>query len=70
MITFRGEGNDEPNPIRIVLTIRTSGTEPKIKYYLEATGGNRQRVQTSLSRVVDELSINWMEVKKNGIRRP
>jgi len=70
MITFRGEENDAPDPIRMVLTIRTSGTEPKIKYYLEATGGNRERVRISLNRVVDELTNSWMvEATNNEIKR-
>jgi len=69
MITFRGEENDSSDPIHMVLTIRTSGTEPKIKYYLEATGGNRERVRISLNRVVEELANSWMEVTKHGIKQ-
>jgi len=55
---------------RIVLTIRTSGTEPKIKYYLEGSGSDRQAVHSLLGCVVDELAEVWMNVTENGLGRP
>ncbi|KAF8323198.1 hypothetical protein DL93DRAFT_2049976 [Clavulina sp. PMI_390] len=71
MITFRAEQKGEQaDALRIVLTIRTSGTEPKIKYYLEATGAHQEQVRNILSAVVNELSESWMEATKNGITRP
>ena len=49
---------------------RTSGTEPKIKYYLEGSGSDIVRVRDTLSKVVEELRDVWMEAKKNGLRMP
>ncbi|PCH38295.1 phosphoglucomutase 1 [Wolfiporia cocos MD-104 SS10] len=51
----------------ITLTLRTSGTEPKIKYYLEGIGKNAEQVGLLLPKVVQELGDEWMEAKKNGL---
>ena len=49
---------------------RTSGTEPKIKYYLEGSGKDASAVAKLLPKVVEELSDSWMEAEKNGLGRP
>ena len=49
---------------------RTSGTEPKIKYYLEGSGKDPQVVAELLPKVVEELSDVWMEAEKHGLGRP
>ncbi|KAL7413282.1 phosphoglucomutase 1 [Mrakia frigida] len=54
---------------RVVLTVRTSGTEPKIKYYLEGSGPSVSRVEEILTKVVEELGESWMEVERNGLKR-
>ncbi|KAF4604010.1 phosphohexose mutase family protein [Pleurotus pulmonarius] len=66
MIQFRA-GNDE---VKIVLTTRTSGTEPKIKYYLEGSGRDRAKVEFILPKVVEELGREWMEAEKHSLGRP
>lgn len=49
---------------------RTSGTEPKIKYYLEGSGSDVARVREVLRKVVVELRDVWMEAEKNGLSTP
>ncbi|CAE6416104.1 unnamed protein product [Rhizoctonia solani] len=66
MITFKAKGDG----VAIVLTIRTSGTEPKIKYYLEGSGSAREQVTQALSRVVDELGVEWMQAKLHNLGVP
>ncbi|KAI9443236.1 hypothetical protein H4582DRAFT_2109603 [Lactarius indigo] len=67
MIQFRATSQDG---FKIVLTIRTSGTEPKIKYYLEGSGKNRDTVQEILKEVVRELGDAWMQTDLNKLGRP
>ena len=52
------------------IPVRTSGTEPKIKYYLEGSGKDAAAVADLLPKVVQELSDVWMEAGKNGLGRP
>ncbi|KAG9092529.1 Phosphoglucomutase-3 [Ceratobasidium sp. UAMH 11750] len=66
MITFKASDEN----IAIVLTIRTSGTEPKIKYYLEGSGASREQVAQVLTRVVDELGSSWMQAELNNLGIP
>ncbi|KAJ7074390.1 hypothetical protein C8F01DRAFT_1100349 [Mycena amicta] len=66
MVQFRAAANG----VKIVLTTRTSGTEPKIKYYLEATGQDVAVVRDVLQKVVEELATEWMEADKNQLGRP
>ncbi|KAG1736758.1 hypothetical protein EDB19DRAFT_1637442 [Suillus lakei] len=68
MIQFRALSESDDS--RIVLTIRTSGTEPKVKYYLEGSGSNRQAVHSLLGHVVDDLADDWMNAAENGLGRP
>ncbi|KIY71646.1 hypothetical protein CYLTODRAFT_345563 [Cylindrobasidium torrendii FP15055 ss-10] len=68
MIQFRAENKDEG--VKIVLTVRTSGTEPKIKYYLEGSCKDASKVRPTLVQVVDELSDMWVQAKKNNLARP
>jgi len=67
MIQFRAVSKGGP---KIVLTIRTSGTEPKIKYYLEGSGQDRGAVQNVLREVVRELGDEWMQASLNKLGRP
>ena len=52
MITFKVSYLDNPS-IRAVLTLRTSGTEPKIKYYSEISGSWTERVE--IDNILDKL---------------
>jgi len=68
MVQFRAESPS--GEIKIVLTTRTSGTEPKIKYYLEGCGKDAVGVGELLPKVVAELRDTWMEAKKNKLGAP
>jgi phosphomannomutase len=68
MVQFRAESED--GHLKIALTTRTSGTEPKIKYYLEGNGPDPQAVADLLPKVVRELGEEWMEASKNGLGIP
>jgi len=63
MIQFRAKSAD----VSIVLTIRTSGTEPKIKYYLEGSGNDPEHVSATLPRVVQHLANEWMKAAEYGL---
>ncbi|KAF9052789.1 hypothetical protein BJ165DRAFT_1339803 [Panaeolus papilionaceus] len=67
MIQFRA--SDEAANLRIVLTLRTSGTEPKIKYYLEGNGRDSKTIAPLLGNVVEDLSKNWVQATKHSLRR-
>ncbi|KAH9934848.1 phosphoglucomutase first 3 domain-containing protein [Fomitopsis serialis] len=67
MVQFRAESPVDGT--RITLTTRTSGTEPKIKYYLEGSGKSEEAVRVLLPKVVDELADEWMEAGKYGLAR-
>ncbi|KAI7898662.1 uncharacterized protein BX663DRAFT_524309 [Cokeromyces recurvatus] len=60
MITFRLNNNT-------VFTIRTSGTEPKIKYYSELRGESEEQARKDLHHVVEAIGDELMEYKKNGL---
>ncbi|ORX50843.1 hypothetical protein DM01DRAFT_1363573 [Hesseltinella vesiculosa] len=60
MITFRLENNT-------VFTIRTSGTEPKIKYYSELRGTSEAQAKQDLAKVVDAIGNDLMQYQKNGL---
>ncbi|KAB0802826.1 hypothetical protein PPYR_05012 [Photinus pyralis] len=64
MITFNfGNG--------LVATIRTSGTEPKIKYYMEmcasALEKDRKVIQNTLKEMTDALIIELLQPNQNGL---
>ncbi|GLB35182.1 putative phosphoglucomutase/phosphomannomutase, alpha/beta/alpha domain III [Lyophyllum shimeji] len=68
MIQFRAE--NKADGTKITLTIRTSGTEPKIKYYLEGSGKDAESVSALLPKVVTEIGDIWLEAGKHGLGRP
>ncbi|KAI5831145.1 Phosphoglucomutase, first 3 domain-containing protein [Schizophyllum commune Tattone D] len=73
MIQFwaAGEGvNTASEGVKITLTLRTSGTEPKIKYYLEGSGTDRAAVSETLGRVVEDMRVNWMQAEQFGLLQP
>ncbi|KAF8652709.1 hypothetical protein AX16_004213 [Volvariella volvacea WC 439] len=67
MIQFRAR---EEQGTTIVLTIRTSGTEPKIKYYLEGSGASATLVRAKLQEVVAELSVVWLQARRYNLGQP
>ncbi|KLO11991.1 phosphoglucomutase 1 [Schizopora paradoxa] len=68
MITFRASSTVKQ--VKITLTIRTSGTEPKIKYYLEGSGTDRVIIREVLQNVVEDLRGPWMEAEKHHLKMP
>ena len=57
---------------RCVITLRTSGTEPKIKYYAELIGDaksieERSKVDAELAAFVDKAVEQMLEPKVNGL---
>ncbi|KAL5533276.1 hypothetical protein ACEPAF_5052 [Sanghuangporus sanghuang] len=66
MIQFRAQCQSDDT--KIALTIRTSGTEPKIKFYLEGSGSDVSSVKDVLGKVIAELRDSWMEADKNGLK--
>ncbi|KAL4065441.1 hypothetical protein J3A83DRAFT_4135095 [Scleroderma citrinum] len=69
MVQFRAQSTDDQD-MSIVLTIRTSGTEPKIKYYLEGTARACQKVSGVLSLVVKDLRELWMKASEYNLHSP
>ncbi|TPX36225.1 phosphoglucosamine mutase [Synchytrium microbalum] len=65
MITFRLE-ND------CVITLRTSGTEPKIKYYSELSGSSKESATASLDAIIADMTDKLLEPQANklGYRKP
>jgi len=56
--------------VSLTLTLRTSGTEPKIKYYLEGSGGDPQAVKSCLHRATLDIAENWIQVDKYDLGIP
>jgi phosphomannomutase len=52
------------------LTLRTSGTEPKIKYYTELSGPDPGQVAEELQGMVDLVISDMLEADKHGLARP
>ncbi|KAJ3063373.1 Phosphoglucomutase-2 [Podochytrium sp. JEL0797] len=48
-----------------VFTLRTSGTEPKIKYYIEKKGTDREAVGVDLKAVVKAVGEELFQATKN-----
>lgn len=54
-----------------VATLRTSGTEPKIKYYAEMCAlpeqSDRSVLEEELQKLIEALIENFLEPDKNGL---
>ncbi|XP_065198779.1 glucose 1,6-bisphosphate synthase-like [Sycon ciliatum] len=53
-----------------VATLRTSGTEPKIKYYTEVRlppGGDAAAARSHLEKLQQQLVAEFLEPEKNGL---
>ncbi|GAA5950012.1 hypothetical protein JCM3765_004164 [Sporobolomyces pararoseus] len=66
MISFEVGGDDG---VSVVGTVRTSGTEPKIKFYLEARGSDRPAVLKKLQQVRDAVGDEWLRWEENGLEK-
>ncbi|RKO87236.1 hypothetical protein BDK51DRAFT_44366 [Blyttiomyces helicus] len=60
MITFRLDNGS-------VITLRTSGTEPKIKYYSELAGASREAALFALQEMVAAFVDALLEPEANGL---
>jgi len=65
MISFTA-GQDS-SAVKVSGTIRTSGTEPKIKVYIEGRGEDRALVQETLGRVKSAIGTEWLKWEENGL---
>jgi phosphomannomutase len=65
MITFFFENG-------AIATLRGSGTEPKLKYYVELSGNanESERVDAELNRLVQAIIENFLEPSKNDLKPP
>ncbi|BGP44057.1 hypothetical protein JCM10449v2_008114 [Rhodotorula kratochvilovae] len=73
MISFALGSTDEDaadkDGVEVVGTVRTSGTEPKIKFYLEARGAKRPLVREKLEKVREALGREWLRWEENGLEK-
>ena len=60
MITFKLENG-------VVFTLRTSGTEPKIKFYSEAQGPDFEAVTKELKRTIAEMVKELLQPALNHL---
>lgn len=51
-------------------TVRSSGTEPKCKYYLEGWGSDKEVVGKALQRLRDAIAVEWLKVEVEGLESP
>lgn len=63
MITFTFENG-------CVATLRGSGTEPKLKYYVELGGSDPSKVHVELNEVVQAIIDQLLEPEQNGLQKP
>ena len=61
MITFYLENG-------CVATIRTSGTEPKIKWYIEIGASNMEKATKDLDEVVKAIQDDLLQREKYGLK--
>ena len=66
MITFTFENG-------VVATLRTSGTEPKLKYYAEYCGKPEQkdwdRIEQELDDMIEALMQDFIQADKHGLNK-
>ncbi|TIB11874.1 hypothetical protein E3P92_02734 [Wallemia ichthyophaga] len=64
MITFYGKAQSGE---AFVMTIRTSGTEPKIKYYLEVSSKDQTTIDVKLTEAENALASDWVKTSELGL---
>ena len=52
-----------------VLTVRTSGTEPKIKYYLEVSSRDQATIEPLLVEAEQALAGEWVKTDELGLEK-
>ena len=50
------------------IMVRTSGTEPKIKYYAEMRGESKGSAQKELDSMIADVIEHWYQPEKNGFQ--
>ncbi|GAA6013575.1 hypothetical protein JCM10207_004779 [Rhodosporidiobolus poonsookiae] len=74
MISFRvgsvDAAQEQKDGVEVEGTVRTSGTEPKIKFYLEARGADRNAVRAKLAKVRQAIGDEWLRWEENGLEEP
>ena len=63
MITFYFENG-------AIATLRGSGTEPKLKYYVELSGSDAEQVQKELNSLVNEMIQHFLLPTKWDLQPP
>lgn len=53
-----------------VATLRGSGTEPKLKYYVEMSGADEAAVLKTHQAITDAIVIHFLRAKENGLKAP
>jgi phosphoglucomutase len=51
-----------------VFTVRGSGTEPKIKLYIECQGKSSEEAKNGANGILEDLLREWFKPEKNGLR--
>jgi len=67
MITFTFENG-------VIATLRTSGTEPKLKYYVEYCGKPEEKdwtkIETEMQDMVQYLTKEFIQADIHGLKKP
>ncbi|KAH0290196.1 phosphoglucomutase-2 [Aureobasidium namibiae CBS 147.97] len=50
-------------------TVRGSGTEPKIKFYIEGSASTSREAKSSAQEVLEDLMSEWFKPEVNGLKR-
>jgi phosphoglucomutase len=62
MLTLRLEGGNS-------VTLRNSGTEPKLKYYIECVGKSREEARKQCEEIEQAVIQQLLEPEKNGLKQ-
>jgi len=52
------------------LTLRASGTEPKLKYYLEAVNSNANKAMATADELVNAVDTELVQSQRSGLQQP
>ena len=67
MITYTFEAGGEAGGA--VVTLRTSGTEPKLKYYVEVSAGSSEESSVMAQRVAEIVVAEMLQPEQNGLTK-